>query len=204
MISLRSLALALPQVPRCHLHTSSLLSAGGEKNLQSTSKAGSIWRLPQYDKRPQMVWPNYTKSYTHNKHRRNQAWYTWGLQKQSKCNVVDNSALGRQAMAEGKPPMIFHVYSRKHSQKFHGAYAKLGDRVTVAIMGQKKKAIIVGMKQKQVPNVPRYDSNNCVLIEENGNPTATRITAPLPNCIRPGLLKASDPKIGRASCRERV
>ena len=45
---------------------------------------------------------------------------------------------------------IFHVYSRKHSQKAHGAYAKLGDRVMVAIMGQKKKAIIVGMKQKQV------------------------------------------------------
>ena len=100
------------------------------------------------------------------------------------------------------------MYSRKHSLKAHGAYAKLGDRVMVAIMGQKKKAIIVGMKQKQVlsdmfvliytvplylytstsqvPNVPRYDSNNCVLIEENGNPTATRITAPLPNCIRPG------------------
>ena len=104
---------------------------------------------------------------------------------------------------------IIHVYSRKHSQKAHGAYAKLGDRVMVAIMGQKKKAIVVGMKQKQVlccmkvcfynclynctstsqvPNVPRYDSNNCVLIEENGNPTATRITAPLPNCIRPGIL----------------
>lgn len=40
----------------------------------------------------------------------------------------------------------------------------------------------------------RFDSNNIVLIEESGNPSGSRITAPLPNCIRPGLQKASDPK----------
>ena len=64
----------------------------------------------------------------------------------------------------------------------------------VAIMGQKKKGIIVGLKQKQLPNVPRFDSNNIVLIEENGNPSGNRITAPLPNVIRPGLAKDSNPK----------
>ena len=40
----------------------------------------------------------------------------------------------------------------------------------------------------------RFDTNNVVLIEENGNPSGNRITAPLPNCIRPGLLKDSNPK----------
>ena len=40
----------------------------------------------------------------------------------------------------------------------------------------------------------RYDSNNIVLIEDNGNPTGNRITAPLPNVIRPILQKDSNPK----------
>ena len=35
----------------------------------------------------------------------------------------------------------------------------------------------------------RYDSNNIVLIEENGNPTGNRVNAPLPNVIRPMLQK---------------
>ena len=51
----------------------------------------------------------------------------------------------------------------------------------VSIMGQKKKGIVVGVKQKQKHGVPRFDSNNIVLIEENGNPSGNRITAPLPN-----------------------
>ena len=43
-------------------------------------------------------------------------------------------------------------------------------------------------------SIPRYDSNNIVLIEDNGNPTGNRITAPLPNVIRPILQKDSNPK----------
>ena len=89
---------------------------------------------------------------------------------------------------------VIHVYARKHRRLRHDAYGKLGDRVMVAIMGQKKKGIIVGLKQKQLPNVPRFDSNNIVLIDENGNPSGNRITAPLPNVIRPGLAKDSNPK----------
>ena len=91
-------------------------------------------------------------------------------------------------------PQVIHVYAKKHQRLRHDAYGKLGDRVMVAIMGQKKKGIIVGLKQKQLPNVPRFDSNNIVLIEENGNPSGNRITAPLPNVIRPGLAKDSNPK----------
>ena len=54
-------------------------------------------------------------------------------------------------------PQCIHVYSKKHNRKRHGAYGKLGDRVMVAIMGQKKKAIVVGLKTKQLANVPRFD-----------------------------------------------
>ena len=92
------------------------------------------------------------------------------------------------------PHLLHPNYSRKHFKRSNGAYGKLGDRVLVAIMGQKKKGIIVGMKAKQRPAVPRFDTNNIVLIEENGNPSGNRITAPLPNTIRLILQKDSNPK----------
>lgn len=38
----------------------------------------------------------------------------------------------------------------------------------MAIKGQKKKAVIVGVKQKQRALIPKFDSNNIVLIEDNG------------------------------------
>ena len=38
------------------------------------------------------------------RHRIHQIWHTWGVMKTTKMNVVDNSALGRKAMAEVRPP----------------------------------------------------------------------------------------------------
>ena len=89
---------------------------------------------------------------------------------------------------------VINVYTKKHQNKKNGTVGKLGDRVLVAVLGQKKKGIIVGMKAKQLHAIPRYDSNNIVLIEDNGNPSGNRITAPLPNVIRPILQKDSNPK----------
>ena len=40
------------------------------------------------------------------RHRAQQHWHTWGIFKTAKMNVVDNSALGRKAMAEGRPPKV--------------------------------------------------------------------------------------------------
>lgn len=60
----------------------------------------------------------------------------------------------------------------------------MGDRVLLAIKGQKKKALIVGHKMPGDRMTPRFDSNNVVLIEENGNPTGTRIKTPLPTHLR--------------------
>ena len=159
-----------------------------------------------------MVNVMFSSAYSFFRHRRQQHWHTWGIMKQTELNVVDNSNIGRKAMAEGKPPRqvdhlvilmmslcdmlcrVIHVYSMKHAKKKNGTTGKLGDRVMVAILGQKRKGIIVGMKQKQKHAIPRYDSNNIVLIEENGNPSGNRITSPLPNIIRPILQKDSNPK----------
>lgn len=151
-----------------------------------------MWRLPEQN--PASVWPNYKEHLTHHKHFRHHPWHTFGVQKQTKLRVVDNSNIGREAMAQGKPPRVIQVYSHKHAKEAHGAYGKLGDRVMVAVMGQKKKGIIVGLKVKQRHGIPRYDTNNIVMIDENGNPSGNRILAPLPNCIRPELKQASDPK----------
>ena len=50
--------------------------------------------------------------------------------------------------------------------------------------GQKKKALIVGDAMPGPPMTPRFDSNNVVLLEDNGNPTGTRIKAPIPSSLR--------------------
>ena len=43
------------------------------------------------------------------RHRIHQIWHTWGVMKTTKMNVVDNSALGRKAMAEGRPPKYVNI-----------------------------------------------------------------------------------------------
>lgn len=60
----------------------------------------------------------------------------------------------------------------------------VGDRILVAIRGEKKKGILVGLKQIQAPKVPRFDSNNLVLIDDSGTPLGTRIQVPIPHILR--------------------
>lgn len=97
--------------------------------------------------------------------------------KLTRLRVVDNSEIGKLAMAEGKPPRCIHVYNKK-------GVGTIGDKVLVAIRGQKKKGIIVGVKQKQKALVPKFDSNNLVLIDDNGTPLGTRIHVPIPTILR--------------------
>ena len=91
--------------------------------------------------------------------------------------VVDNSAIGKAAKILGRPPRVIHVYTKT-------GIGKVGDKVLLAIKGQKKRGYVVGCRQKQQPMVPRFDSNNVVLIEDNGTPTGTRITVPIPSVLR--------------------
>ncbi|CAH2230209.1 jg7915 [Pararge aegeria aegeria] len=95
----------------------------------------------------------------------------------TRLRVVDNSEIGKRAMAEGKPPKVICVYNKKR-------VGLIGDRVMVAIKGQKKKGILVGLKQNQKVKVPKFDSNNIVLIDDNGTPLGTRIHVPIPTILR--------------------
>ncbi|XP_019383091.1 PREDICTED: 39S ribosomal protein L14, mitochondrial [Gavialis gangeticus] len=97
------------------------------------------------------------------------------VQKLTRVRVVDNSALGNTPYHQ--PPKCIHVYNKT-------GVGKVGDKILLAIKGEKKKALIVGHKMPGPRMTPRFDSNNVVLIEENGNPTGTRIKTPIPSILR--------------------
>ncbi|XP_043820091.1 39S ribosomal protein L14, mitochondrial [Dromiciops gliroides] len=97
------------------------------------------------------------------------------IQKMTRVRVVDNSALGNTAYH--RPPRCIHVYNKS-------GVGKVGDRILLAIKGQKKKALIVGHRMPGPQMTPRFDSNNVVLIEDNGNPVGTRIKVPIPTSLR--------------------
>ncbi|EFN71614.1 Large ribosomal subunit protein uL14m [Camponotus japonicus] len=80
-------------------------------------------------------------------------------------------------MLEGKPPRCIHIYNKV-------GVGYIGDRILVAICGEKKKGILVGLKQVQAPKVPKFDTNNLVLIDDNGTPLGTRIQVPIPHILR--------------------
>jgi large subunit ribosomal protein L14 len=95
----------------------------------------------------------------------------------TRLRVVDNSEIGKRAMMEGKPPKVIHVFNRTK-------VGLIGDKVTMAIKGEKKKGILVGLKQLQKSKVPKFDTNNVVLIDDNGTPLGTRIFTPIPTVLR--------------------
>lgn len=97
------------------------------------------------------------------------------IHKLTRVRVVDNSTLGNTP--HHRSPRVIHVYTKN-------GVGKVGDRVLLAIKGQKKKALIVGHKMPSERMRPRFDSNNVVLIEDNGNPTGTRIKVPIPTHLR--------------------
>ncbi|KAM7229217.1 hypothetical protein CapIbe_019333 [Capra ibex] len=97
------------------------------------------------------------------------------IQKLTRVRVVDNSALGNTPYH--RPPRCIHVYNKN-------GVGKVGDRILLAIKGQKKKALIVGHRMPGPTMTPRFDSNNVVLIEDNGNPVGTRIKIPIPTSLR--------------------
>ncbi|XP_070069601.1 large ribosomal subunit protein uL14m-like [Drosophila takahashii] len=99
------------------------------------------------------------------------------IRKLARLRVVDNSDLSKKAMAEGRPPRCIHVYNKR-------GVGLIGDKVLVAIKGQMKKGILVGLKQNQKPKQPKFDSNNLVLIDDNGSPLGTRIHVPIPTILR--------------------
>lgn len=100
---------------------------------------------------------------------------------------MDNSDIGKRAMAEGKPPRVIHVYNKK-------GIGMIGDKVMVAIKGEKKRGILVGLKAQQNTKIPKYDSNNLVLIDDDGTPLGTRIHVPIPTILRTILKEKTQSK----------
>uniref|UniRef100_A0A8C6J981 Large ribosomal subunit protein uL14m n=1 Tax=Melopsittacus undulatus TaxID=13146 RepID=A0A8C6J981_MELUD len=97
------------------------------------------------------------------------------IQKLTRVRVVDNSSLGNTPYH--RPPKCIHVYNKT-------GVGKVGDKILLAIKGEKKKALIVGHKMPGPTMTPRFDSNNVVLIDDNGNPLGTRIKTPIPYSLR--------------------
>lgn len=97
----------------------------------------------------------------------------------TRMNVVDNSIYAKQVKEAGKKVKIIRIYNKSRHQM-----GGLGDRVLVTILGEMRRGIVVGCKQTQKTFVPRFDSNNLVLLDKNNVPLGTRITAPIPNLLR--------------------
>lgn len=103
----------------------------------------------------------------------------WQVRSLTRLNVVDNSEIGRKVKEAGKKVKVIRVYNKT---KF--MVGGLGNRVLVTILGEMKKGIIVGCVQTQRAFIPKFDSNNVVLVDNNNVPLGTRINAPIPNYLR--------------------
>lgn len=101
------------------------------------------------------------------------------LQITTRVRIVDDSQLARDGMAYKRAPRIIHVYNKT-------GIAMVGDRVLLAVKGQKQKAIVVGCKNmyRKVDNGPNFDTNNCVLVDDQDTPLGKRITVPIPSLLR--------------------
>ena len=66
-----------------------------------------------------------------------------------------------------------------------------GDKVLVTVRGEMKKGIIVGVKRDMPEFVPKMDTNNVVLVDDNGTPLGTRIHVPIPMMLRSILKQKS-------------
>lgn len=92
--------------------------------------------------------------------------------------IVDDSQLAKEGMNYKRPPRIIHVYNKKR-------IGTIGDRILLTVKGQKQKAIVVGCKNlDRREGIPNFDSNNCVLVDDQNTPLGTRVTVPIPAKLR--------------------
>jgi large subunit ribosomal protein L14 len=92
--------------------------------------------------------------------------------------IVDDSTLAKEGMNHRRSPRVIHVYNRK-------GIANIGDRVLLAVKGQKQKAIVVGTKNyHRRDGRPNFDANNCVLVDDQNTPLGKRILVPIPSQLR--------------------
>ena len=122
---------------------------------------------------------------------------TYGIHRRTRLICVDNSELGKEANMSGKLAYCIWVYKHGYTKR-HMPKAGLGDRVLVAIRGEMKKAVVVGAKQHifaRKHGIPSTDTNNIVLLNDDGNPIGSRVLTPIPSY----LMRLRDKlQIGRA------
>jgi len=108
-----------------------------------------------------------------------------GIHRKTRCLVVDNSAIGKEVNTSGKLAYCIHVY-KQGKRKKHMPHATLGDKILVAIKGEMKKAFVVGANTHVLHRkhgVPSTDTNNIVLLDNEGNPLGNRVLAPVPSVL---------------------
>ncbi|KAI6219635.1 hypothetical protein M3Y95_01087600 [Aphelenchoides besseyi] len=126
-------------------------------------------------------WPQ--PAYELSKHRTRPP--TVGIQRRTRLVVVDNSAVGKEANTSGQLAYCIHVYKHGYRKK-HMPKATLGDKILVAIKGEMKKAYVVGSnvhRHYRQHGIPSTDTNNIVLLNEEGNPLGTRVLSPIPSVL---------------------
>ncbi|KAH7694343.1 Protein MRPL-14 b [Aphelenchoides avenae] len=110
---------------------------------------------------------------------------TYGIHRRTRLIVVDNSALGKEANTSGRLAYCIHTY-KLGKRRDHMPKAVIGDKILVAIRGEMRKAFVVGATThvcQRKHGVPSTDTNNIVLLDEEGNPLGTRILAPVPSVL---------------------
>lgn len=97
----------------------------------------------------------------------------------TRIRIVDDSQLAKDGMNYRRAPKVIQVYNKK-------GIGNIGDKVLLAVKGQKQKAIIVGCKNyaRKYELGPNFDTNNCVLVDDQMTPLGTRITVPIPSSLR--------------------
>lgn len=118
--------------------------------------------------------------------------YKRALQKLSTVRIVDNSAFSLQPVI--REPRIIHIYN-----KTRRSVGCVGDMALVTKNGAMKRAFIVGQRAPMGVLKARMDTNNVIILDKDGNPEGTRITAPLP-----AWLRGYDPKKKRPIAMSKI
>ncbi|XP_009859025.2 large ribosomal subunit protein uL14m-like [Ciona intestinalis] len=124
-----------------------------------------------------------TKSNIRNRDRQVKKLTKRAFQKQTRVRIVDNSTYALSPVL--RAARVIQVYKKSG----HGS---VGDQVLITVNGAMKRALIVGQRRPMGVMKPRTDSNNVIILDNDGNPEGTRITVPLPSWLR-----GFDPKTKR-------
>ena len=97
------------------------------------------------------------------------------FQKLTRVRIVDNTSHAK--LAWRRNPRVIQVYKKN-------GFGNVGDMVLITVGGIMKRALIVGQRQNLGVLKARMDTNNVIILDNDGNPEGTRITVPIPAWLR--------------------